>query len=537
MTPDRWAQAKTIFGAAIEMEGARRESYVRGACGTDRDLFEEVMSLLKADSTETMLHNPLAAPAAPGLLKSRYRVERELGRGGLGVVYLARDETLHGRPVVIKMPIDRKPSDLWLAGKFAQEVRALALIDHPGVVGALDSGVAADGRPFLVIQYIEGRSLQEAMLPAGVPLDFAARVMQQIGQALGAAHAKGIWHRDLKPANVMLQNLERGGEHVRLIDFGIATIRDEPGGEISTRVAGTPLYMAPEQFEGRVSAASDIFAMGVIVYELVTGWKPFVARHQLQLHELHISGVAVNPSQLRPGLPVAAEKLILRSLSFRPEDRPESAGDFGDDLARVLTMPPPPAASRRRALIAGLGGAALVAAGGAWWAAGRGEKDSVSWSLMVQADPAGPAVPVKAGSPLRVSDSFFLLVRAMRGGYLYLLSDDPSKDTLNTLGSFQLRAGEQNRIPEQRPFVFDGPGVLDLWCVWSPETLADLEPLGRLLNERDRGIVSDAAERARIRKFLSGLPQPTPAYSREGKEDAVRSGGPRIAWRVRVEAR
>ncbi|MBZ5625144.1 MAG: serine/threonine protein kinase, partial [Acidobacteriia bacterium] len=338
MTPDRWAQAKTIFGAAIEMEAASRESYVRAACGTDQSLFQEVMSLLDADSTETMLHNPLAGPAASSLLKNRYRVERELGRGGLGVVYLASDETLHGRPVVIKMPIDPTPSNPWLAEKFAQEVKALALIDHPGVVGALDSGVAPDGRPFMVIQYIEGRSLHDAMLSGGVPLDFAARVLQQIGQALGAAHARGIWHRDLKPANIMLQSLDQGREVVRLIDFGIATIHEGPGGEVGTRVAGTPLYMAPEQLEGRVSAASDIFAMGVIAHELVTGQRPFVANHHLQLHDLQKAGVAVKPSQLRPGLPVPAEKLILRALSFRPEDRPQSAADFGEELARALTL-------------------------------------------------------------------------------------------------------------------------------------------------------------------------------------------------------
>ncbi|MBZ5625687.1 MAG: hypothetical protein LAQ69_44395, partial [Acidobacteriia bacterium] len=164
-------------------------------------------------------------------------------------------------------------------------------------------------------------------------------------------------------------------------------------------------------------------------------------------------------------------------------------------------------------------------------------KNSVAWSLMVQADPAGPAAPAKAGSSLRTSDSFFLLVRASRGGYLYLLSDDPSQDTLNTLGSFQLRAGEQNRIPEQRPFFFDQPGVLDLWCAWSREPLAELEPLGRLLNQQDSGMVSDAAERARLRQFLAGLPQPTPASSTGGTEEALLSGGPRMAWRLRVEAR
>ena len=232
MTPERWARAKTIFGAAIEHEPALREVYVRAACEDDPALLAEVMSLLQADSAETDLHNPLARPAAPRLLKDRYRVEREIGRGGLGLVLLARDETLHGRTVVIKMPLDPSPADPWLSGKFAEEVKALALIDHPGVVGALDSGVTRDGRPFLVMQYVEGRPLYEAMAPEGVPFPLAAQILQQIGQALGAAHAKGIWHRDLKPANIMLQTLESGREHVRLIDFGIASVKQPTSGEI-----------------------------------------------------------------------------------------------------------------------------------------------------------------------------------------------------------------------------------------------------------------------------------------------------------------
>jgi serine/threonine protein kinase len=530
VTEDRWARAKSIFGAAIEIDSTRRESYVRSACGSDQDLFQEVMSLLKADSTETILTSPLASRASPNLLKDRYRVERELGRGGLGVVYLAHDETLHNRAVVVKMPLDHSTMDPWLAEKFAQEVKALALIDHPGVVGALDSGIAVDGRPFLVIQYVEGRPLKEAISPEGVPLDFAARVLQEIGQALGAAHAKGVLHRDLKPANIMLQNLERGREHVRIIDFGIATIRDAPGAEIGTRVAGTPHYMAPEQLQGRVSAASDIFAMGVIAYELVTGRKPFAAGNERQLRDLHRARVAVPPSQLRPGVSANADKLIVQALSYRPKDRPQDASDFGDELARALTetRASAPKHNRRVLLTAGIACTAVIGASGAWWLAGRRPEDNVACSLMVQSSPGGPAVPARTGVPLRVTDTFFLLVRAP-GGSLYLLSDDPSKDTLNSLGSYELRRGEQNRIPENRPFVFDGPDAMDLWCVWSRGTIPELEPLGRLLNSQDRGIVNDPAERARTRQFLASLPVLA--------AEAALHGKPRMAWKLRVEAR
>jgi len=305
-------------------------------------------------------------------LKGRYRVERELGRGGLGVVYVARDEALHDRRVVVKMPL--LPDDAnrpWIAQKFADEVKALALIEHPGVVGALDSGVTDDGQPFLVMQYLEGRSLKSAIPAEGLPLDYAAHILREIGRALAAAHARNIWHRDLKPANVMLQRTADGGEYARLIDFGIASVRDSMSrSETRTGVAGTLPYMAPEQLEGRASAAADMWAFAVIAYELTTGRKPFVANDPLSLVRLQKAGVSVRPSQLRPDLPAAAERVMLQGLAFRPEDRPRSASEFGDELARLLVTAEPPVYERRRR---GLIAAAtvvltIVVVSGAWWA-------------------------------------------------------------------------------------------------------------------------------------------------------------------------
>jgi len=360
-----------------------------------------------------------------------------------------------------------------------------------------------------------------------------------MGQALGAAHAKGIWHRDLKPANIMLQMSESGREYVRLIDFGIASVTQTPGSEVGTRVAGTPPYMATEQLQGRVSAASDIFAMGVIAYELATGQKPFVADHIMALHELHVAG-ARKPSQLRPDLPAEANRLILQALSHRPEDRPRSAAEFGEALARALTTTAAPAAEPARrptALIAGVALAILLAGGGLIWKMlPAGSRDHISWSLMVQPGSTGPAAPTAPGTPLHTSDGFFLTVRAPQGGYLYLLSDDPAKDSLNTLGSFELRAGEQNRIPDKRPFVFDEPGSLDLWCVWSRETVPELEALARLLNEHDRGVLANAGERATVRQFLKSLPQAAGAATQSGAT-TFNLQGARIAWRLHVEAK
>ena len=270
------------------------------------------------------------------LLKDRYKIVRELSRGGFGRVFLARDQQLHDRPVVVKIKLDHPIEDPWFERKFSEELRALTLIDHPGVVGALDSGRTPDGRPYLVMQYIEGATLRQVIAPEGMPLERAANLVRQIGQALGAAHDKKVWHRDLKPENIMLQTLPGGDDHVRLIDFGIATIADLKKKDTRTRVAGSLHYMAPEQVTGQPSAATDIYAFGVIAYEMLTGRKPFAADDASLLSKQQRDGVRLRPSTLRPELSGPAETLILRALSYNPNDRPVGARAFGDDLSRSL---------------------------------------------------------------------------------------------------------------------------------------------------------------------------------------------------------
>ena len=303
-------------------------------------------------------------------LKERYRIERELARGGLGVVYLARDEALHDRPVVVKMPLAALADRPWIAEKFAQEVKALASIDHPGVVGALDSGITPAGNPFLVMQYVEGRTLKDAIPAEGLPLGYAAHLLRQIGHALAAAHARNVWHRDLKPANIMLQQTEDGGEYARLIDFGIASARDSLArSETRTTVAGTLPYMAPEQLEGRVSAASDVYAFAVIAYEMTTGRRPFVADDSVALLKLQKAGPSLRPSQLRPSIPAAAERLILQGLALRSEDRPRGVASYADAMAQLLNVEDAPVEPRSRRTVAFACASVVILAAmtAGWW--------------------------------------------------------------------------------------------------------------------------------------------------------------------------
>jgi hypothetical protein len=189
------------------------------------------------------------------------------------------------------------------------------------------------------MQFVEGVSLRSAIPREGVDLRRAANIVHQLGQALSAAHDKGIYHRDLKPENVMLQRF--GGEEiVRLIDFGIATVRDSnvAARRDTTVVAGTLHYMAPEQFLGRPTHKSDIYALGVIAYELVTGRAPFNSKSAMQLQQEQQHGPRVHPKALRHELSDRAEELILRALSNAPAKRPDEARVFGQELASALQM-------------------------------------------------------------------------------------------------------------------------------------------------------------------------------------------------------
>lgn len=287
--------------------------------------------------------NETTLPQQPGLvgqtIDGRYAVDSAIGQGGVGAVYLARDQKLHNKKVVIKVLLDSSLQNAWVVQKFQQEKEALARVDHPGVVGILDTGELADGKAYLVMQFIDGVTLRSQVRPEGMPLDRAAEIIKQIGRALSAAHERGIFHRDLKPENIMLQSFSRGEEQVKIIDFGIAKLKDSlvAPSTVTGATAGTVAYMAPEQLTGKpVTAATDIFALGAIAYEIVTGRKPFNPETGFELLEMQRSGVRVQPIDLRPALSPDANEVILRALSFAPAERFQTARDFGEALAQAL---------------------------------------------------------------------------------------------------------------------------------------------------------------------------------------------------------
>lgn len=289
-------------------------------------------------------------PAAPSLkqtgydgilLKDRYLIEGELGRGGIGVVYLARDTQLMNRRVVVKVLLEDSGNALhnpWFKKKFEQEIEALVRLDHPGIVGVLDAGTMPDGKEFFVMQYVEGGPLRK-LVNGQMEFSQVARIVRQIGQALNAAHEKGIVHRDLKPENIMVNQAEEGEEMIKLIDFGIASVKDSQVATSAekTKVAGALPYMAPEQMRGQPEASSDIWALGAMAYEMLTGRLPFYAETLVQLYEMQKRGLQASPRSLRADISPTVEAILFKAMAFEPADRYQRAKDLGEDLYRALT--------------------------------------------------------------------------------------------------------------------------------------------------------------------------------------------------------
>lgn len=281
------------------------------------------------------------------LLEGQYEIIQLLGRGGLGETYLARDQAFAPceRLVVIKILQSEIDDRDWALHKFLHEIEALARIRHPNVVEVLNKGWLANGDPFFVMTYVKGTQLRDKIHPQGMDIGQVAEVMRQLCAALTTIHAEGIIHRDLKPENIMLETDANGKYLVKVIDFGVAKVKDSrlaPG--ITGIVTGTIAYMSPEQFIGRqVYDTSDIYALGIIAYEMLTGRHPFNAEEAWELLQLHQEGIRLPATALRPKLPETINAVLSRAMAYDPRDRYESAAAFSQALMQSLfSMKPAP---------------------------------------------------------------------------------------------------------------------------------------------------------------------------------------------------
>ncbi len=359
MATDPFRKAGNIYLRILQVAEADRPSFLNENCDDDqvRGLVEEMLQNdaasaqsagLTAPFSETVIRDtvqnsegcPLFShPDAPPEQFGRYVIERELGRGGMGAVYLAHDSQLD-RKVALKIPFFKDDADRAEAiERFSREARTMATVQHANLCPVFDVGQFQQWH-YLTMAYIDGQTLAEKLDDSGaMATDVAVALLQKVALALHQAHEAGIVHRDLKPANIMLT---KNGEPI-IMDFGLA--RRQVAGEAelthSRAVMGSPSYMAPEQVEARqaeIGPATDIYALGVMLYLLVTGKRPFVGSAASIFGQI-VSQTPEAPSKLRYELPTAIDAICMKAMEKAPKKRQATATEFAAELSRVPSGP------------------------------------------------------------------------------------------------------------------------------------------------------------------------------------------------------
>lgn len=293
-----------------------------------------------------------------------YVVKEKIGEGGMGAVYLA-EHPLIGRKVAIKLLRPEYSDNADAVSRFFREARATASLRHPALIDVFDYGVHPSGSAYIVMELLEGESLESRMHKGPLPIHTAVDFVRQIAVAMSVAHAAGIIHRDLKPGNVYIEadRTRRGAETLKILDFGIAKLTHANVGTSqatqTNMVMGTPLYMSPEQCRGagRVDARSDIYSLGCMFYEMLCGRVPFGYSWAGELVAAHLHRIARFAAQLDPAIPPPLEAIVQKALAKDPAARQQTMDELVSELDAYVAQnpswpvaamrsgtPPPPAA-------------------------------------------------------------------------------------------------------------------------------------------------------------------------------------------------
>jgi serine/threonine-protein kinase len=434
MTPERWQAVKAIVQAALARPPAARPAFVAAACAHDTALRAEVESLLAVPDTGELSDAFVAGPAfavaladvsggeraahaddaadavrVAQALGGGYSVERELGRGGMATVYLARD-LRHRRPVAVKV-LHPELSAVLGPERFLREIELTASLQHPHILPLFDSG-AAGGLLYYVMPYVEGETLRARLVrQRQLAVPEAVRLAREVADALAYAHGRGVVHRDVKPENILLQGRE--SPHALVADFGIALAVEDAGRARMTRTGlslGTPQYMAPEQAAGEraVDARADVYALGAVLYEMLAGEPPFTGPTARAVVARALTEPPRPLAAARPSVPPHVEAAVLTALAKLPADRFPSADAFaaalseaasghgtqspGAGLAGVPGTRRGPVAARRTAVLVVVGAAAAAAVA---WAAGRARERASARAATTVAGAEGARGPVR----------------------------------------------------------------------------------------------------------------------------------------------
>ena len=346
---DHWTTVKRIHQSALDSDPSERATFVDESCGSDETLRREVQSLLTyAAEAETFLERPAVdiAPTPPGESQeatlvgrtlSHYQVLSLLGAGGMGEVYLARDPRLD-RTVALKILPGELAADADRMQRFTREAKAASALNHPNVATIYDVG-ESDGISFIVMEHVEGETLLARISRRMTPPE-VVDIAVQAADALDLAHAKGITHRDIKPANLMLTH--RGD--VKVLDFGVAKVARSDEGSLNGdwtvepvtavgSVVGSAPYMSPEQIVGGdVDSRSDVFSLGVVIYQMATGQLPFSGSTRAEMKDRILHAAPETMMRLNPDTPPELERITLKCLDKRTDGRYQSARELLTDL-------------------------------------------------------------------------------------------------------------------------------------------------------------------------------------------------------------
>jgi len=347
MTPERWQQIKDVFNLALEYEPGQRSSFLSQACDHDTALQKEVESLLAAhDKDGSFIDSPAYKAASelmlelqPGQVLGSYEITSFIGRGGMGEVYLAEDKRLR-RKVALKLLPSSVTKDISRLHRFEQEARAASALNHPNII-AIYEVIETNGTLIMATELVEGETLRQRLNSGALSLNEVLNIAIQIAGALSAAHKAGIIHRDIKPENIMI----RPDGYVKVLDFGLAKLTEPSSPQLFTEastqkvrtgsgvVIGTIGYMSPEQARGQsVDARSDIFNLGAVIYEMVTGQKPFPGETPSDTLAAILKSEPPALSQVDPQTPAELERIVTKALRKDREERYQVVKDLLLDL-------------------------------------------------------------------------------------------------------------------------------------------------------------------------------------------------------------
>jgi serine/threonine protein kinase len=596
MTPERYHQVNQLFHEALERAGEDRADFLKGACGDDEALRLAVERMLAArEQAGSFLNSPAFDAVADSLIQKHsgsligcvighYRILSKLGEGGMGEVLLAHDTRLERR-VALKLLPAEFTSDRDRVRRFEREARAASALNHPNIITIYEIGQAkieSGDLHFIAQEFIEGQTLRRRIEQGALsPLDALDLAIQAAG-ALQAAHAASIVHRDIKPENIML----RPDGFIKILDFGLAKLLApvpaqsgfevekstlEPGRTAPGMILGTVAYMSPEQARGiEVDARSDIWSLGVVLYETLTGQKPFKGE---TFADVIVSIIEREPPPLSRSISKTLpelERIVMRALAKNRDERYQTIKELAIDLKNLKqrlqidaelerslqpeeTNEPPGARLRTERLIAGktvkrnrasgvspssprallITAIILVGAVIGFFVWSRPKSSTppatqtperrISYSLTVQKMRDGREYqePFEStGQEIFESGwKFRLNFNSPQPGYFYLLNEGPTSEgairytllfpspSINN-GSAQTPANQQ--IQTGWYIMGEHEGTERLWLVWAAQAVRELEAVKRVVNPRDKGVISSAAELNEVRELLNNHAQSKP---------------------------